>query len=104
MKLTAVNSIFYCVTLGFMSTAVHRHRRAGRPIKATHAWTGEANEMTHTNKTPTASVQPIGGLPPYQPDSVGQAPAQSSYPSPVVGNPPDSMPGGVELVGSQRYS
>ncbi|KAI7082827.1 hypothetical protein KC356_g8047 [Hortaea werneckii] len=68
LALSIINFIFYCVTLGFTCTAVHRHRKAGLPFKAGEnasqgralsTWeVSEANEMAFAStKTPAATAE-----------------------------------------------
>ncbi|KAI6899175.1 hypothetical protein KC318_g9644 [Hortaea werneckii] len=115
LAISIVNFIFYCVTLGFTCTAIHRHRKAGLPFKAgetggnqgraVSAWeVSEANEMAFaTSKTPAATAEPqANGVPcrhnaslplPVQSPASTAAAAAPAYPS-------SPAPGTVEVAGS----
>ncbi|KAI7230320.1 hypothetical protein KC330_g7025 [Hortaea werneckii] len=114
LAISIVNFIFYCVTLGFTCTAIHRHRKAGLPFKAgetggsqgraVSAWeVSEANEMAFATKTPAATVGPQTNGVPCQHHASLPLPAQSPVSSAAAAAPayPSSpAPGTVEVAGS----
>ncbi|GAB1743926.1 hypothetical protein NU219Hw_g972t1 [Hortaea werneckii] len=121
LAISVVNFIFYCVTLGFTCTAIHRHRKAGQPFtagenagpqdRAVSRWeVSEANEMAFaTNKTPVATAEPqtnTDGVP-YQHNASLPLPVQSPVSSGGGGGaaaapayPSSPAPGSVEVAGN----
>lgn len=105
-------SIFYCVTLGFTCTAIHRHRKAGLPFKAGETgsqgravsmWeVSEANEMAFATKTPAVAAEPQTNGTPCQHNASLPLPVQSpvSDAAAAPAYPSSPAPGTVEVAGS----
>ncbi|KAI6841112.1 hypothetical protein KC340_g10615 [Hortaea werneckii] len=113
MAISIVNFIFYCVTLGFTCTAIHRHRKAGLPFKAgetggsqgraVSAWeVSEANEMAFATKTPAVTAEPQTNGTPCQHNASLPLPVQtpSSAAAAAPAYPSSPAPGTVEVAGS----
>lgn len=107
-------SIFYCVTLGFTCTAIHRHRKAGLPLtadksrggsqgRAVSTWENSAaNEMAFaTDKTPAATAEPQTTGVPCQYNASLPLPVQNPASAGATANPSSPVPGTVEVAGSR---
>ncbi|KAI7229351.1 hypothetical protein KC343_g4712 [Hortaea werneckii] len=112
LAISIVNFILYCVTLGFMCTAIHSHRKAGLPFKAgetasqgraVSTWeVNEANEMAFAStKTPagTAELQMEGVL--CQHNASPPLPMQNPASTGAQAHTSNPVPGTVEIAGSR---
>lgn len=101
-------SIFYCVTLGFMSVGIHRHRMTGKPINAAGVYTSNnawaAAEKTEMQNMPEIQAYPAS--PEYVPPKVQQTPApygQAQPPVSAYSQGATMQPNAHEVYGSGRY-
>jgi hypothetical protein len=106
--LTNIFRVLYCVTLGFMSMAIHRHRMAGKPMahgqSSSSGWNNAPREEKH-NMQPMPSAQTYNN---YEPNNQAPAPGPTHYehqPQQAPGYQSSPVPVNThEAYGGNRYS
>ncbi|KAI7278816.1 hypothetical protein KC345_g5749 [Hortaea werneckii] len=113
LAISIVNFVLYCVTLGFMCTAIHRHRKAGLPFKAddqtsvsngraVSTWeVSEANEMAFaSSKTPATTAELQMDAVPCQHNASPPLPMQNPASTGAQAHTSNPAPSTVEVAGS----